>query len=1049
MRVGLLDGLPSVRDLFSNVGNTPPNPEQASTKPPVDRPPQGASGRSHFNGFIQWDEFNPEWIGANGLRLADRMWRTDSDIKRDTLATWTPISAASWTVEPYGGDKATDQDLYAAELCTYALWEYMRPNLVVHLSEVGPILLRSGYVDFEQIWKSTTYHGKQVILPKKLDLRLPRTIWKFYQDDDGELTGIVQFLPNAANVFISATELLHYRIQAEGDNWVGTSMYRHAWKHFYYKEKLEALDAIGQERKAVGVPVVYPPQGASEEAKEDMETLLANLHTNEVGFIIMPGPKAGPNVDPNIGWEVEIITFDSSSSNGIRESIDQQTLKIAGAFIADFLELGHHQVGARATADVQEDPFMTSVKALGELVTIPLNDLCARIATLNVPGIEGSPKLNMSLHDEASLSEISSYALQLYQADLLVPDAKLEDYFRERADFPPADPEVRAETEEAQKAGRQLAIQGGQPQEQQQEPNELGNQPVPPGTPPGGKLKAGSGKPPVTGNTPKAPPDGDRAKSPGSKKDPHEVNNGPKKPSQESLKLDAASAVPGGAMVALYPLPDVAHALALDGGELPEDLHVTLVYLGSAADIEDSDKLRAVVAGWAASTPPVKANTAGLGVFTPSAGSDFKPVTYATVDAPHLSHHRDHLAHTLKRAGFNVADAHGFVPHLTLAYADRRNAVVPPTPLSFSHATLAIGGEQHHFPLTGDTEVKLDAAPEPPNYRAADKPSEHCGNCHMFTNGVCWGYGNRPVEADHVCDSWEMTQQTRTLDAPSAAWYEELLSQGRLKEALDGARESMETATRAPAVKLAALTAARARSGRRIAVAAPPADLLAAFEDEIGRLYDIGYQTVADELAKQHKQIGTPPVLAVPSSEPDASEDAPTPGGQRRKRVHRRALIAAEHVTNEVARVTERSALGGTREPLALQRSAEAAARGAIRKEALTNASPSINDGRRDAAVAAGLALAAAAVKEPEAHAVTGRTGVAEGVPQLRGIYTAVLDPRTCDSCFAADDGMERDPDDPALQVPNPECSGGEYCRCTVVWVLAGENGALVAPGEE
>lgn len=999
MRVGLLDGLSSVRDLFSNVGNTPPNPEQASTKPPVDRPPQGASGRAHFNGFIQWDEFNPEWIGANGLALADRMWRTDSDVKRDTLATWTPISAASWTVEPYGGDKATDKDLYAAELCTYALWEYMRPNLVVHLSEVGPILLRSGYVDFEQIWKSTTYHGKQVILPKKLDLRLPRTIWKFYQDDDGELTGIVQFLPNAANVFISATELLHYRIQAEGDNWVGTSMYRHAWKHFYYKEKLEALDAIGQERKAVGVPVVYPPQGASEGSKEDMETLLANLHTNEVGFIIMPGPKAGANVDPNIGWEVEIITFDSSSSNGIRESIDQQTLKIAGAFIADFLELGHHQVGARATADVQEDPFMTSVKALGELVTIPLNDLCARIATLNVPGIEGSPKLNMSLHDEASLSEISSYALQLYQADLLVPDAKLEDYFRERADFPPADPDVRAETEEAQKAGRQLAIQGGQ-QKEEQEPNELGNQPVPPGTPAGGKLKAGSAKPPVTGKTPKAPPDGDRAKSPGGKKDPQQVNSGPKKPSQESLKLDAASVAPNGAMVALYPSPDAAQALALEGGELPEDLHVTLVYLGQATDIENPDKLHAVVAGWAAATPPVEGNTAGLGVFTPSAGSDDKPVTYATVDAPGLSHHRDHLAHTLKRAGFDVADAHGFVPHLTLAYADRRNATVLPTPLSFAHVTLAIGGEQHHFSLTGDADVKLDD--------------------------------------DMVL-----------LDAPSAAWYEDLLSQGRLKDALDGARESMETATRAPAVKLAALTAARARSGRRIAVASPPEDLLKAFEDEIARLYDIGYQTVADELAKQHKQIGTPPVLTVPSSEPDASEDAPSPAGQRRKRVHRRALIAAEHVTNEVARVTERGALGGTREPLTLQRSAEAAARGAIRKEALTNASPSINDGRRDAAVAAGVALAAAAVKEPEAHAVTGRTGVVEGAPQLRGIYTAVLDPRTCDYCEAADDGMERDPDDPALQVPNPECSGGEYCRCTVVWVLAGENGAFVAPGEE
>lgn len=838
----------SLRNLFSNVGNTQPNPDAATTKPPVDEPPRGASGRAHFDGFVQWDEYNTEWLGTQGLLLADRMWRSDADIKRDTLATWSPITSATWVIDPYGGDEATDKDKEAADIARHALFEYMSPNLLGHLAEVGPILIRSGFVDFEQIWKSTTYKGKKLILPKKLDLRLPRTIWKWYQDDDGNLTGIVQFLPNAANAWISATDLLHYRLQAEGDNWTGTSMYRHAWKHYFFKEKLEKLDAIGQERKAVGVPVVYPPTGASEKTKEEVETILANLHTNEVGFILMPGPKAGPNVDESVGWEIEIITFDSSSSNGIRESIDQQTLKCAGAFLADFLELGHHQVGARATAEVQEDPFLTAIKALSELIIEPLNALVARIAMLNVPGIEGPPKLKMDLHDEASLSEISTYAQQLFMAECLTPDPELEDYFRARADFPPADPQTREENQEAKRAGRQAAIEGAQgaketdPEDGEPKTNQEAR---------GAKIKPGPVRPGKKSGA-KEPSDPDRQAAPGKASD-RSTSSGPAKPKQ----LEGLS--------------------------------------GSA------------------------------------------------------------------------------------------------------------GALQMVAPVLGEcTKCKREAE---------------------TTDGLCSSCAG-----------------TRSLDDLTAPWYENLLSQGRLRDALDGARGEMEAATLPAAVKLAATFAALARGGRKPAAKAP-ADLVEAFETEMLRLYKIGYETVVDELHKQHTVLNQKPVLTLDDGEGEEEEQEEV-SSKARAVIHRRATIAAEHVTNEVAREAERASLSGERSGLNMQRKAESAAKGAIRREALTNASVSLNEGRKVAATVALGLLAKRAVSEPEAPAASGRTG-AEEPQQVRGIYTSVLDNRTCDYCEAADDGVERLPDDPALTVPNPECSGGEFCRCTVVWVLSGAREAL------
>lgn len=448
------------------ANNTPPKPDAA---------PYGQSGRLNFNGFIAWDELNPKLQGPNGLRVFDEMYREDPDIKRNVSAVWTPIQAASFQIEPFGGDQAEDADRKAAELAEWALFSHMSPNLTDHLATLGPVLIRSGFCPFEEIWDTGTWEGKTVTVPRKLDLRLPRTIWRFFQDEYGELTAVEQFLPNAKSVQIPASALLYYRLQAEGDNWTGTSLLRQAYKPWFYKSHFERIDAIGQERKAVGVPVVYPPKSASPETRQEMEQILASLHVNDVGYIMTPGPRAGTGgIDASEGWYIDVIKFDSSSGESIQKSISSQKQAIAAAFLADFLELGHHQVGARATAQVQEDPFLTSVEALGTQILGPLNKLIDRIARLNIPGIKGSPSLKMSIHDVASLSELSSYAQQLVASGLLQADPELEDYFRERADFPAANAEIRDEKETLRKAGQEAALTAAQETPAERAANETG-----------------------------------------------------------------------------------------------------------------------------------------------------------------------------------------------------------------------------------------------------------------------------------------------------------------------------------------------------------------------------------------------------------------------------------------------------------------------------------------------------------------------------------------------------------------------------------------------
>lgn len=51
-------------------------------------------------------------------------------------------------------------------------------------------------------------------------------------------------------------------------------------------------------------------------------------------------------------------------------------------------------------------------------------------------------------------------------------------------------------------------------------------------------------------------------------------------------------------------------------------------------------------------------------------------------------------------------------------------------------------------------QVTASAAPEPPNFREATKTDECCKLCKMMDKGKCWGYGNKAVGDDDVCDSF-------------------------------------------------------------------------------------------------------------------------------------------------------------------------------------------------------------------------------------------------------------------------------------------------------
>jgi len=165
---------------------------------------------------------------------------------------------------------------------------------------------------------------------------------------------------------------------------------------------------------------------------------------------------------------------------------------------------------------------------------------------------------------------------------------------------------------------------------------------------------------------------------------------------------DAPAAQPdhsGGVMVALYPDEETAGRLAHKGGLPPEELHVTLAYLGDVdgAEFTKDDVVSAVRAAVAGASP-FGGQIGGLGMFPPS--DDGTPI-WAPVDLPALPTLREGIVRALDdgpTAGA-VARDHGYTPHMTLGYDLETVDPVPPAPVQFDRATVVWGKERIDVPF--------------------------------------------------------------------------------------------------------------------------------------------------------------------------------------------------------------------------------------------------------------------------------------------------------------------------------------------------------------
>lgn len=199
-------------------------------------------------------------------------------------------------------------------------------------------------------------------------------------------------------------------------------------------------------------------------------------------------------------------------------------------------------------------------------------------------------------------------------------------------------------------------------------------------------------------------------------------------PREQFVAEGDAPAVHRGGMIALVPAEP--HALAIEGGDPEEELHLTLAYLGddvSGWTPEQREAVHNVARSMADVGNPLEARVFAHAQFNPDGGPDGDKdpcAVYLIGDGYSLAADRDLLITRLREnlGEASMPEQHApFVPHVTAGYGVDVGALSFTGPVKFDRVRVALGGDVTDYPLGGGEAIVAAALPVLP-YEAFSVP---------------------------------------------------------------------------------------------------------------------------------------------------------------------------------------------------------------------------------------------------------------------------------------------------------------------------------------
>ncbi|MGH9200119.1 MAG: phage portal protein family protein [Vicinamibacterales bacterium] len=407
----------------------------------------GSSGLRVVGGRIDEEPLR-ELRGLRGVKTLREMAENDPVIGAVLFAMETLIRQVGWHMEPASEDGAAlavsemtwtslhDMSMTFANLLSSALtmltygWAY---HELVYKKRMGPdTAVPSAYDDGLIGWRKITPRGQE-------------TLYDWDLDDSGGIRGMRQLDPYASRgiVTIPIEKSLLFRTTWRKGNPEGRSILRNAYRPWFFKKRLEEIEAIGVERDLAGLPVAWVPPGMlsknatadEKDALEEMKKVVRRIKRDEQEGVVWPLEH---DAKGNKRFDLTLMSAGGQRQFSTDEIITRYDQRIAMTVLGDFILLGHEKVGSFALGATKIDLFSVAIGAwLDEIADVMNTFAIPRLVRLNGWPVQWAPKLRHAEVKRVDLKELGDYITSLAGVGYdLVSDTGLEEHLRNVAALP-------------------------------------------------------------------------------------------------------------------------------------------------------------------------------------------------------------------------------------------------------------------------------------------------------------------------------------------------------------------------------------------------------------------------------------------------------------------------------------------------------------------------------------------------------------------------------------------------------------------------------------
>lgn len=415
----------------------------------VDLAELGTTGLNRFGGYVN-EEFLKELLGKKAVKVYREMSTNDSTIGALLFAIKMLIRQVEWPVLPFSD---APEDLEKSEFLE-SCRDDMEHTWTDTLTEILTFLAY-GWSYHEIVYKMRL--GEESVDPahrsrfsdgligwRKLPIRSQESLWEWVFAENGDILGMRQSAPpDYAVRTVPMEKALLFRSDTTKNNPEGMSILRTAYRSWFIKKHIENIEAIGIERDLAGLPIAWvPPDLLEADAPNDRKAILqsvrqiiTNIKRDEQEGIVFP---LYYDENGNKAYDLTLLSTGGSRQFDTSAVVNRYKQDILSTVMADFILLGHTQVGTFSLSSSKTELFATAIGAWMDAICDVFNRTAIpRLFRLNGWPTDRMPTLSHGDIESKDLVELGQFINALSTSGaVLFPNPQLENFLLRQAGLP-------------------------------------------------------------------------------------------------------------------------------------------------------------------------------------------------------------------------------------------------------------------------------------------------------------------------------------------------------------------------------------------------------------------------------------------------------------------------------------------------------------------------------------------------------------------------------------------------------------------------------------